>query len=129
MVDLEGYEICALIYPKGVQWDLDRGSEKASPVFERQLGQSTSVQASMCEWSNYPAGSHTKEAFTGHPPNPDASIRLPDCKARFITPKNSFPQVHSPMTVSSPPLQSMLRILWRDVWLVSGCTSMESQVF
>ncbi|GFW41085.1 hypothetical protein TNCV_414941 [Trichonephila clavipes] len=53
----------------------------------------------------------------------------PDCKARFIIPKNSFPHVHSPMTVSSTPLQSMLRILWSDVWLVSGCKTMESQVF
>ncbi|GFW59627.1 transposable element Tc1 transposase [Trichonephila clavipes] len=34
MVDLAGYVICALIRPKGVLWDLDRGSEKASPVFE-----------------------------------------------------------------------------------------------
>ncbi|GFS76423.1 hypothetical protein TNCV_1620571 [Trichonephila clavipes] len=71
----------------------------------------------------------TKETFAGHPPNPDASIRLPDCKARFITPKNSFPQFHSPMTVSSTPLQWMLHILRSDVWLVSGCTTMESRVF
>ncbi|GFX42928.1 hypothetical protein TNCV_5072921 [Trichonephila clavipes] len=47
----------------------------------------------------------TKETFAGHPPNPDASIRLPDCKARFIISKNSFPHVHSPMTVSFTPLQ------------------------
>ncbi|GFY34261.1 hypothetical protein TNCV_2505641 [Trichonephila clavipes] len=65
----------------------------------------------------------TKETFAGHPPNPNASIRLPDCKVRFITPKNSFPHVHSPMMVSSTPLQSRLRILWSDVWLVSGCTN------
>ncbi|GFU63066.1 hypothetical protein TNCV_4123081 [Trichonephila clavipes] len=71
----------------------------------------------------------TKKTFAGHPLNPDASIRLPDCKARCITPKNSFPHVHSPMTVSSTPLQSFLLILWSDVWLVSGCTIMESQVF
>ncbi|GFT48234.1 hypothetical protein TNCV_4023131 [Trichonephila clavipes] len=68
----------------------------------------------------------TKETFAGHPPNPDASIRLPDCKVRFIPPKNSFPHAYSSMTVSSTPLQSMLRILGSDVWLVSGCTTMES---
>ncbi|GFX05731.1 hypothetical protein TNCV_3198481 [Trichonephila clavipes] len=71
----------------------------------------------------------TKETFAGHPPNPDASIRLPDCKARFITPMNSLPHVHSPMTVSSTPLQWMLHILWSDVWLASGCKTMESRVF
>ncbi|GFU49999.1 hypothetical protein TNCV_2362721 [Trichonephila clavipes] len=27
MVDLAGYVICALIRPKGVLWNLDRGSE------------------------------------------------------------------------------------------------------
>ncbi|GFU07928.1 transposable element Tcb2 transposase [Trichonephila clavipes] len=70
----------------------------------------------------------TKETFAGHPPNPDTSIPLPDYEARFITPKNSFPHVHSPMTVSSTPLQLMLRILWRDVWLVSGCTTMSSEL-
>ncbi|GFW37764.1 hypothetical protein TNCV_4629691 [Trichonephila clavipes] len=32
MVDLAGYGICALIRPKGVLWDLDRDSEKASLV-------------------------------------------------------------------------------------------------
>ncbi|GFW50308.1 hypothetical protein TNCV_4697241 [Trichonephila clavipes] len=64
----------------------------------------------------------TKETFA-------KPIRLPDCKARFVIPKNSFPHLHSPMTVSSTPLQSMLRILWSDVWLVSDCTTMESQVF
>ncbi|GFV41883.1 hypothetical protein TNCV_2958991 [Trichonephila clavipes] len=36
--------------------DLDRGSEKASPVFKHPFGQTTPVQASMCEWSSYPAG-------------------------------------------------------------------------
>ncbi|GFX04127.1 hypothetical protein TNCV_3972761 [Trichonephila clavipes] len=41
---------CALIRPKGVLWDLDRGSEKASPVFEHPFCQP------MCEWSSYPAG-------------------------------------------------------------------------
>ncbi|GFT79024.1 hypothetical protein TNCV_3094021 [Trichonephila clavipes] len=56
MVNLAGYVICALILPKGVQWDLDRSSEKASPVFEHPFCQTTSVQASMCEWSSYPAG-------------------------------------------------------------------------
>ncbi|GFU91236.1 hypothetical protein TNCV_4925661 [Trichonephila clavipes] len=70
-----------------------------------------------------------KETFSGHPPNPNASIRLPDCKARFIPPKNSFPHVHSPMTTSCTPLQSMLRILWSDVWLVKGYKIMKSQVF
>ncbi|GFX31843.1 hypothetical protein TNCV_171761 [Trichonephila clavipes] len=147
---LADYVTRALIRPKGVLWDLDQGSEKASPVFEHPFRQTTSEQASMCEWSSYPAvkpretpryhyASTTKvnsrhnrvpkDTFTRHLPNPDASIRLPDCKARFITPKNSFPHVHSPMAVSSTPLQSMLRILWSDVWLVSGCTTMESQVF
>ncbi|GFX91284.1 hypothetical protein TNCV_1246991 [Trichonephila clavipes] len=71
----------------------------------------------------------TKETFAAHPPNPDAAIRLPDCKARFITPKNSFPHVHSPMMVSSTPLQSMFRIQWSDIWLVSGCTTMGSHCF
>ncbi|GFY24232.1 hypothetical protein TNCV_1012822 [Trichonephila clavipes] len=133
----------------------NRGSEKVSPVFEHPFRQTTPVQASMCEWSSYPAGRemglsqniaielgvqhcaecphasqsscfqsqeltdpgqttgtplHThhyasttklnsrhnavaKETFAGHSPNPDASIRLPDCKARFITPQNSFPTV------------------------------------
>ncbi|GFW29206.1 hypothetical protein TNCV_4132811 [Trichonephila clavipes] len=135
-------------------------------VFENPFRQTTSVRASMCEWSSYPAGREislprniaielglqhcpecphtfqsscfqsqeltdpgqtrerpphhyastaklnslhnavTKETFTENPP---------DCKARFITPKNSFPHVHSLMTVSSTPLQSMLRILWSDV--------------
>ncbi|GFY00826.1 hypothetical protein TNCV_2142181 [Trichonephila clavipes] len=56
MVNLAGYVICALICPKGVLWDLDRGSEKASPVFEHPFRQTPSVQASMCEWSSYPAG-------------------------------------------------------------------------
>ncbi|GFV90662.1 hypothetical protein TNCV_2223781 [Trichonephila clavipes] len=56
MVDLSGYVICALIRPKGVLWDLDRGSEKASPVFEHPIRQTTSVKASMCEWSSYPSG-------------------------------------------------------------------------
>ncbi|GFV67818.1 hypothetical protein TNCV_925841 [Trichonephila clavipes] len=46
----------ALIRPKGVLCDLDRGSEKASLVFEHPFRQTTSVQASMCEWSSYPAG-------------------------------------------------------------------------
>ncbi|GFU23302.1 hypothetical protein TNCV_2559881 [Trichonephila clavipes] len=185
-VDLAGYVICALIRPKGILWDLDWCSEKASPVFEAPFCQTTSVQDSMCEWSSYPAGREmglprnivielgvhnvhihlkvhvsnhrnqrtqaktretpphhyasatklnswynvvTEETFAGHPPNPDPSIRLPDCKARFITPNNSFPHVHSPMTVNSTPLQSMLRIQWSDVWLVSGCMTMESQVF
>ncbi|GFV26327.1 hypothetical protein TNCV_21801 [Trichonephila clavipes] len=32
------------------------GSEKGSPVFEHPFRQTTSVQASMCEWSSYPAG-------------------------------------------------------------------------
>ncbi|GFU80710.1 hypothetical protein TNCV_514371 [Trichonephila clavipes] len=41
---------------QGVLWDLDRGSEKASPVFEHPFRQTTSVPASMCEWSSYPAG-------------------------------------------------------------------------
>ncbi|GFX53293.1 hypothetical protein TNCV_362861 [Trichonephila clavipes] len=56
MVDLAGYVICALIRPKGVLWDLDRDSEKASPLFEYPFRQTTSVQASMCEWSSYPTG-------------------------------------------------------------------------
>ncbi|GFY25314.1 hypothetical protein TNCV_2484341 [Trichonephila clavipes] len=56
MVDLAAYVICALIRPKGVLWDLDWGSEKASLVFEHTFRQTTSVQASMCEWSSYPAG-------------------------------------------------------------------------
>ncbi|GFS68543.1 hypothetical protein TNCV_4584581 [Trichonephila clavipes] len=56
MVDLAGYVICALIRPKGVIWDLDRDSEKASPVFEHAFRQTTSAQTSMCEWSSYPAG-------------------------------------------------------------------------
>ncbi|GFU53658.1 hypothetical protein TNCV_1470631 [Trichonephila clavipes] len=56
MVDLAGYVICALIRPKGVLWDLDRVSEKSSPVFEHPFRQTTSVQALMCEWSSYPAG-------------------------------------------------------------------------
>ncbi|GFX18303.1 hypothetical protein TNCV_4306041 [Trichonephila clavipes] len=56
MVYLAGYVICALIRPKGVLWDLDRGSEKASPVSEHPFRQTTSVQASMGEWSSYPAG-------------------------------------------------------------------------
>ncbi|GFX22671.1 hypothetical protein TNCV_2994061 [Trichonephila clavipes] len=47
MVDLAGYVICALIRPKGVLWDLDRGSEKVSPVFEHPFRQTMSVQASM----------------------------------------------------------------------------------
>ncbi|GFS81259.1 hypothetical protein TNCV_1224671 [Trichonephila clavipes] len=141
MVDLAGYVICALFHPKSVLWDLNWGSEKASPVFEHPFRQTTSVKASMCEWSSYPAGREmglprdiaielgvqhcpecphisqsscfqsqeitepgqtsrntphhyasttklnslhnaaTKETFAGHPPNPDASIRLPDCKA------------------------------------------------
>ncbi|GFT66392.1 hypothetical protein TNCV_3208361 [Trichonephila clavipes] len=55
MVDLAGYVICALIHPKGVLWDLDRGSFMASPVFEYPFRQITSVQRSMCEWSSYPA--------------------------------------------------------------------------
>ncbi|GFU36599.1 hypothetical protein TNCV_802581 [Trichonephila clavipes] len=71
----------------------------------------------------------SKETFAGNPPNSDESFRLPDYKLRFITLKNIFPHVHSPMTVSSTPLQSMLRILWSDVWLVSCCTTMESRVF
>ncbi|GFW46867.1 hypothetical protein TNCV_2982231 [Trichonephila clavipes] len=56
MVDLAGYVVCALIRPKGVLWDLDWGSEKASPVFEHPFRQTPSVQASMWEWSTYPAG-------------------------------------------------------------------------
>ncbi|GFX42798.1 hypothetical protein TNCV_2930911 [Trichonephila clavipes] len=56
MVDFAGYVICALIRPKGVLWDLDWDSEKASPVFEHPFRQTTPVQASMCEWSSYPAG-------------------------------------------------------------------------
>ncbi|GFU17748.1 hypothetical protein TNCV_1744941 [Trichonephila clavipes] len=56
MVDLAGYVICALIRPKKVIWDLDWGSEKASPVFEHPFHQTPSVQASMSEWSSYPAG-------------------------------------------------------------------------
>ncbi|GFV36265.1 hypothetical protein TNCV_2233121 [Trichonephila clavipes] len=56
MVDLAGYVICALIRPRGVLWDSDRGSEKISPVFEHPFLQNTFVQASMCDWSNYPAG-------------------------------------------------------------------------
>ncbi|GFV81650.1 hypothetical protein TNCV_1703071 [Trichonephila clavipes] len=59
MVDLAGYVICTLIRPKGVPWDLDQGSEKASPVFEHPFRQTTAVQASMCEWSSYPAGRET----------------------------------------------------------------------
>ncbi|GFX86859.1 hypothetical protein TNCV_3751321 [Trichonephila clavipes] len=39
-----------------VLWDLDRGSEKSSPVFEHPFRQTTSVKVSMCEWSSYPAG-------------------------------------------------------------------------
>ncbi|GFV12104.1 hypothetical protein TNCV_1795911 [Trichonephila clavipes] len=56
MVNLADYVICALIHFNGVLWDLDRGSEKASPVFEHPFHQTTSVQASMCECSSYPAG-------------------------------------------------------------------------
>ncbi|GFU81749.1 hypothetical protein TNCV_3086611 [Trichonephila clavipes] len=56
MVDLAGYIIFALIHSKDVLWDLDRGSEKASPVLKRPFRQTTSVQASICEWSSYPAG-------------------------------------------------------------------------
>ncbi|GFS50170.1 hypothetical protein TNCV_2921 [Trichonephila clavipes] len=56
MVDLAGYVICALIHPEGVLLYLDRGFEKASPVFEHPFHQTTSVQASMREWSSYPAG-------------------------------------------------------------------------
>ncbi|GFV26516.1 hypothetical protein TNCV_3361691 [Trichonephila clavipes] len=41
----------------GILWDLDRNSEKASPVFEHPFRQTTSVQGFMCEWSCYPAGS------------------------------------------------------------------------
>ncbi|GFW60371.1 hypothetical protein TNCV_3869041 [Trichonephila clavipes] len=59
VVDLAGYVIWALIRRKGVLWDLDRGSEKASPVFEHLFRQTTSVQASMREWCNYPAGKDT----------------------------------------------------------------------
>ncbi|GFY03046.1 hypothetical protein TNCV_980511 [Trichonephila clavipes] len=55
MVDFAGYVICALIRPKGVLWDLVQGCEKASSVFEHQFLQTTFVQASMCEWSSYPA--------------------------------------------------------------------------
>ncbi|GFX86677.1 hypothetical protein TNCV_1408761 [Trichonephila clavipes] len=55
MVDLAGYVICSLISPKGVLWDLDQGSEKASPVFEHPFRQTMSVHASICEWSSYPA--------------------------------------------------------------------------
>ncbi|GFU66559.1 putative DD34D transposase [Trichonephila clavipes] len=36
---------------KIILWDLDGGSEKASPVFEPRL-----CKPSMCEWSIYPAG-------------------------------------------------------------------------
>ncbi|GFV07079.1 transposable element Tcb2 transposase [Trichonephila clavipes] len=53
---LAGYVICTLIRSKDDMWDLDRGSEKASPVFEHPFRQTTSVQASMYEWSSYPAG-------------------------------------------------------------------------
>ncbi|GFW98227.1 hypothetical protein TNCV_331791 [Trichonephila clavipes] len=56
MVDLADYGICALIRPKGVLWDLYRGSNKASSVFEHPFRQATSEQASMCERSSYPAG-------------------------------------------------------------------------
>ncbi|GFT94935.1 hypothetical protein TNCV_1472321 [Trichonephila clavipes] len=160
MFDLAGYVICVLIRPKGVLWDLDRGSEKTNRVFEHHFvkprlcksrcgngavilleekleltdpGQTTRntptpLYASTIQL-NSGHNAATEETFAGHPPNPDASIRLPDCKARFITPKNSFQHVHSPMTVSFTPLQSILRILWGDVWLVRGCTTMESQVF
>ncbi|GFX20378.1 uncharacterized protein TNCV_3487361 [Trichonephila clavipes] len=55
-VDLAGDVICALIRPKGVLWYLDWSSEKASPVLEHPFCQTTSEQASMCEWSSYPAG-------------------------------------------------------------------------
>ncbi|GFU64760.1 hypothetical protein TNCV_2128341 [Trichonephila clavipes] len=55
MVDLAGYVICALSRPKGVLWDFDRCSEKASPVSEHPFPQTTFVQASMCEWSSYSA--------------------------------------------------------------------------
>ncbi|GFX25921.1 hypothetical protein TNCV_2899461 [Trichonephila clavipes] len=55
VVDLAGYIICTLIRPKGVLWDLDRGSDKANPVLEHPFRQTTSVQASMCKWRSYPA--------------------------------------------------------------------------
>ncbi|GFV02274.1 hypothetical protein TNCV_4742551 [Trichonephila clavipes] len=56
MADLAGYVICALILPKGVLWDLEQGSEKASPFFKRAFHQTTSVQTSMFEFSCYPFG-------------------------------------------------------------------------
>ena len=56
MVDLAGYVVCVLIPPKGVLWDLDRGSEMASPVFKHPFRQTIPAQVSMCEWSSYPAG-------------------------------------------------------------------------
>ncbi|GFU43620.1 hypothetical protein TNCV_3728611 [Trichonephila clavipes] len=48
---------------------------------------------------------------------------------RDLSLKEQFSTCHSPMIVSSTPLQTLLRILWSDVWLVSGCTTMESQIF
>src|SRR5215813_15563724 len=56
MVNLAGYVVCVLIPPKGVLWDLDRSSEKASPVFEHPFCQTIPAQVSMCEWSSYPSG-------------------------------------------------------------------------
>ncbi|GFU11542.1 hypothetical protein TNCV_221811 [Trichonephila clavipes] len=68
----------------------------------------------------------TKETSTGHPPNPDASIRLPDCKARFITPTNSFPHVLSPMTVSSTPLRAAVA-QWLRHPTMAGMSCVRSQ--
>src|SRR5215813_7771591 len=55
MVYLAGYVVCVLISLKGVLKDLDRGSEKTSPVFEHPFRQTIPAQVSICEWSSYPA--------------------------------------------------------------------------
>ncbi|GFV48016.1 hypothetical protein TNCV_2241771 [Trichonephila clavipes] len=99
--------------------------------------------------TNVPRPNHEKHPHTIMLPPPNLTVstmqslkkrspgirqtqtRPSDCQTvnRDSSLKNSFPHVHSPMTVNSTPMQSMLRILWSDVWLVSGCTTMESQVF
>ncbi|GFV36386.1 hypothetical protein TNCV_2234331 [Trichonephila clavipes] len=56
MVDSAGYVICTLIHTKTCSMGFRSGSEKASPVFEHPFCQTMSVQASMSEWSSYPAG-------------------------------------------------------------------------
>ncbi|GFS93389.1 hypothetical protein TNCV_2627821 [Trichonephila clavipes] len=163
------------LHSKGVLWDLDWGSEKASSVFEHPLRQTMSVLSSMCEWSSYPAGKEmglprnialelggqhcpecpltsqsscfqsqeltdpgqiTRNSYTIMltPPNltvgtmqsvkkhspgiRQTQTRPSDCqtvKRDSLLQRTVFPHVHSPITVSSTPLQSRLRILWSDV--------------